>query len=313
MKIKFWGVRGSIPTPLSPEKIQSKIQAVVQRITEKDIKDIDSREKFIASLPDWINGTVGGNTSCVELIPKSGESIILDCGSGMRALGKKMSKEGKTVFHIFFSHFHWDHIQGLPFFDPAFNPRAEIHFYSPRDDIRDYLDTQMTAPVLFPVPLAAFSGDLYYHTIEPGEVFQIGSLTCKFKKMKHPGDSYSYSFEEDGKKFIYATDVELIPANFEQIPENSDFFKNADVILMDAQYTATEAIEKMDWGHSSYCYCIDFASLWNIKKLMLFHHEPMYDDKKLYSILQAARWYANYSVPDKLEIDLSIEGNEVEI
>src|SRR5574344_1015602 len=129
----------------------------------------------------------------------------------------------------------------------------------------------------------------------------------------HPGNSYSYSFEQDGKKFIYATDVELQEKDFDKDIPSNHFFEDADVLVLDSQYTVEEAIQKEKWGHSAFCYAIDFANAWNIKSLYLFHHEPTYDDKKIYSILQAARWYASYTAHTNVKVYLAIEGQEIEL
>lgn len=120
MKVRFWGVRGSIPTSLNQFQVQNRIAAVVERISEKDVVDEDAKERFLASLPEWLFGTVGGNTSCVEVQTSDGQIIILDAGTGIRELGIDLMnrpeyKKNKHV-HLFISHFHWDHIQGLPFF-----------------------------------------------------------------------------------------------------------------------------------------------------------------------------------------------------
>ncbi len=312
MKVMFWGVRGSLPTPLSPEKIKAKIEAVVQRITVSDLESSDSRERFISSLPPWIYGTVGGNSACLELTTKSNASFILDAGSGIRLLGKKLARDNVKKINIFISHFHWDHIQGLPFFDPAYQRDCEIHFYSASSNIKDILLNQMKEPE-FPVTMDAFTKNITYHTIVPGERFIVEGVKVNCKKMSHPGDSYAFSFEEDDKKFIYATDVEIFTKDFEKDGDNDSFFENADVLVIDSQYTAEEAVEKENWGHSAFCYAVDFASAWNIKKVLLFHHDPTYDDKKVYSILQSARWYANYAVKKEINLDIACEGLEITV
>ena len=127
--------------------------------------------------------------------------------------------------------------------------------------------------------------------------------------MKHPGNSYTYAFEQNGKKFIYATDVELTSDDFEK----SRFFEDADVLVLDSQYNFDEADRKKNWGHNIVFKAVDFARTHHAKKLFLFHHEPTYSDQKIFSILQAARWYADSSDNRKMEIHLAIEGMEVEI
>ena len=118
---------------------------------------------------------------------------------------------------------------------------------------------------------------------------------------------------EDGKKFVYATDVELSAKKFSCVEECKSFFENADVMVMDAQYTAEESLSKENWGHSAFCYAVDFAVAWNIKKLYLFHHEPVYDDRKLSVILDSARLYAGYISKKPVEIFLACEGETIKI
>ena len=129
----------------------------------------------------------------------------------------------------------------------------------------------------------------------------------------NPGDSYSFSFEVNGKKFVYATDIELKTTDFSSKTDGQEVFKDADVIVIDSQYTVEEVYRKENWGHSAFCYVIDFAIFWNIKKIFLFHHEPTYDDRKLDSILQAARWYAQYIGHSDIQIEIAKESLEVEL
>lgn len=311
MKLKFWGVRGSIPSPLSSQKLMSKIQAIIQQISVSDLQSMDSREKFVSHLPKWLTSTVGGNSPCVELRISEDEVFIFDAGSGIRELGKVLIENKNCKIHIFLSHFHWDHIQGLPFFDPIFNSNFEIHFYSVKKDLEKYLSEQMKAP-FFPVEFSNVSKNLKFHYVQEGEEFLISNYKINTKSMFHPNGCVAFSVKSpEGKKIIYATDSELKPQDFEQSEKNKTFFSNADVLIMDSQYTVEEASGKENWGHSTFCYAIDFASNWMIKKIYLFHHEPKYDDKKIYSILESARWYAN-SVKNKIQVELAIEGLEEE-
>lgn len=313
MKIHFWGVRGSIPSPILSSQIQAKINAVVQRITPKDLESFDSREKFIADLPDWIYGTVGGNSPCVQLTTDSGKEIILDAGSGIRVMGKSIKSPADNHYSLFFSHFHWDHICGFPFFDHAFNPNVKIDIYSAFEKAEDYLALQMPSLQLFPVLWQNFSKNFTFHLLEEGKPYQIDDVTVRCVKMSHPGSSYSYSFEQNGKKFVYATDVELMDLEASNKEAVDAVFKNADVVVLDTQYTMEEAHAKEKWGHSAFCYAIDFALSMNIKKVYLFHHEPMYDDKKINSILSAAKWYTTFISHDQVKVELAVEGVETEI
>jgi len=312
--IHFWGVRGSIPTPLTPAQVQAKIAAVVARITPQDIQSEDAKEKFLASLPSYLFGTVGGNSACVELKSDNGTEFVLDCGSGLRAMCKNGTPPADKHYNILMSHFHWDHIQGIPFFDASFNPATKIDFYSTFPAAERILAEQSRCPY-FPKSGSwdSVKKQFTFHLLQEGVPFEISGVKINTHKMKHPGNSFSYSFEENGKKFIYATDVELQEIDFSKDRKSNYFFENADVVILDSQYTVEEAIQKENWGHSAFCYAIDFANTWHIKKLYLFHHEPTYDDKKIFSILQSARMYASYTAHTDVQVFLAIEGQEIEI
>ena len=146
MKVRFYGVRGSIPAPVSSQQIQSKITAVIQRISAKDIVSADAREKFISELPSWIFGTAGGNTSCIELRGNDNTEVVLDAGTGIRVLGKSSDKPAHKTYNLFLSHLHWDHIQGLPFFDPAYAPDTSLNIYSCTEGTEEYLRAQQRSP-----------------------------------------------------------------------------------------------------------------------------------------------------------------------
>ncbi len=160
MKVKFWGVRGSLPMPLSPEQVRSKIAAVVQRIRPSDLKDSESRESFLAGLPPYLFGTVGGNTPCLEVRTEKGFPIILDGGTGLRDLGISLEKRRDPAreFRIFFTHFHWDHLQGIPFFGPAWVKGNVIVFASPFPSVERTIRDQMRPPY-FPVTMEAMPAD----------------------------------------------------------------------------------------------------------------------------------------------------------
>ncbi|MDR2247740.1 MAG: MBL fold metallo-hydrolase [Treponema sp.] len=311
MRIRFWGVCGSLPAPLLPEQIKSKVSAIIERLTPKDIENQVSRERFLASLPSWLFGTIGGNTPCISVHHDDfKEWIIFDAGSGLRELANAVAKESQKPvrYHLFFSHFHWDHIQGLPFFDPAYNPAVCIDFYSPKPDLEVLLSRQMRSPY-FPVTLESCGAEKRFHQVQ--NPITLNGITITYRKMHHPGDSYAYCLDDGKQRIIYATDAELSAADFMPNEENTAFFRDADLIVLDSQYTLGEAIEIYNWGHSAFSMAVDFAANWAIKHLVLFHHDPAYDDKKLSHILQSARWYLERMNIVGIKISLAMEGLEI--
>ncbi len=313
MKVKFWGVRGSIPTPLTNTQVQNKITAVVQRIEKKDLESPETRELFLSQIPPYLFGTVGGNTTCIDVRLDDGNMIIFDAGSGLRELGYSLKKQRNNArhYHIFFTHFHWDHLQGLPFFTALSDKNATITFYSPEENAEEYIRGQMRHPY-FPITLDLMPVSLEFIVLSD-QPYKIGEGEVYWRKMKHPGGSISYQVRENGKRVIFSTDTELSEPDFEKNPDNSAFYSGADLLIMDSQYTLGEAIEKYDWGHSSYSLAVDFSAAWNIKNLVLFHHEPLYDDKKMYSILKSSSWYLNHLEQRGLRIYLAREQMELDI
>ncbi|MBR5964899.1 MAG: MBL fold metallo-hydrolase [Treponema sp.] len=312
MKIVFWGVRGSTPAPLTKEQVQAKIIAAIMRVQSKDIISPDAREKFLASLPEYIFGTTGGNTPCVQLVADEKNHIIFDAGTGLRVMAKKSPAPENCRYSILFSHLHWDHIQGFPFFDPLFDSKSKIDIYSPFPDTDKYFAKQMRAPY-FPVDFESVKERVNFISIQPGKEFNIGDVRLNCCKMSHPGGSYAYSAVQNGKKIVYATDVELYLDTHKYGPDVEQIFNGADMAVLDSQYTMEEAIDKIKWGHSPFSYAVDFAAQMDISKIFLFHHEPEHDDKKLDAILKAARWYAKFIVQKAVTVDLAVEGTEIEL
>jgi len=201
-------------------------------------------------------------------------------------------------------------LHGFPFFGPAYIESAHINFYSPSDNLEEYLSGQMRDPY-FPVTMDVMPSKKYFHRLE-GPI-TLGPATISFRKMNHPSGSFAYLVNHNGKRFIYATDAELGMYDFEQNEENINFFRDADMIVLDSQYTPDEAIGKSKWGHNAFNVSVDFASYWGIKHLVLFHHEPAYNDHKLAGMLQAARWHLEGLDNRDMEISLATEDMEISL
>lgn len=310
MNVKFWGVRGSLPMPLSPEQVRGKIAAVVQRIRPSDLESPESRERFLAGLPPYLFGTIGGNTTCLEIRTASG-LIIIDGGTGLRDLGVSLLKRGDPVreFPIFFSHFHWDHLQGIPFFGPAWVKGNHLIFASPVPSVERIIRDQMRPPY-FPISMDAMPATLRFVYLQ-GENVRIGDAEVRWKRMNHPGGAFAYKITENGKSVIFATDSEVTDREFQQREENRSFFGAADVLILDSQYTLEESFTKFDYGHTSYTMAVNLAAEWKVKRLVLFHHEPRYDDRKIFGIRRAAQWHGEQLGAKDLAILVAQEGLEL--
>ena len=306
MRVQFWGVRGSLPSPLLTSELQSKVSAVLERLDPADLESPGNRKRFLKNLPKCIFGTVGGNTTCVTVeLKDSSEILVFDTGSGIRemSIANARLNPKPSRYHIFYTHFHWDHLNGFPFFAPAYNPSVELEFYSPFSDMQRFLSGQMAVPY-FPIQMEAMASKKKFHTLS-GPLKLMGAK-INYRKMNHPGGSYSYKVEYAKKKFIFATDTELSPNDFLKNDENSVFFSDADLLIVDSQYTLGEAIEKYNWGHNSFNVAVDFAANWNIKHVVLFHHDPAYDDQKLFDILESAQMYTKRMKIKGIKISLAM-------
>ena len=312
MKVRFWGVRGSIPAPLTPEALRRKIASIVQRVRPEHLVSPVAREQFLAELPPWLFGSYGANSACIEARLDDNNCIILDGGSGIRELARSLTRELSPVreFHLFITHFHYDHLQGLPFFGPAYDPAVSITFYSPVKGFDRIVRDHMKPPY-FPVTMDDTMESNYRFVVLDDRPVSIGTGLVSWRRHKHPGGAVAYRIEEAGRAFVFSTDAELQESDFRKTPENTAFYGGVEMIILDSQYTLGEAIDKNDWGHSSFSLGVDFVTAWGIPRMYMYHHDPLYDDHRLYKNLQSARWYARNIGNTDLEIIISEEGVEV--
>jgi serine/threonine protein kinase/phosphoribosyl 1,2-cyclic phosphodiesterase/tetratricopeptide (TPR) repeat protein/anti-anti-sigma regulatory factor len=292
MRIRFWGVRGSIPSPISSQAIEEKIVQAILGMPDIDWHDEAAVRAYVSSLHSLQRGTAGGNTTCIEI--QSGEdTIILDAGSGLRELGLELMKgpcgQGRGTLHLVFTHCHWDHIQGFPFFTPAFVPGNRLIFYGVHN-VRKALEHQQS-PLTFPVRLSFFKANREYVSITPGEPFTIGRLRLNALRNIHPGESVSYRIEDQHSTLVFATDAEYKDLDEAHLQPYIDFYRDADLLIFDAQYTLRDVWQKVDWGHSSALIGVDLARAARVKKLVLFHHDPTYSDNELMGIQSTALAY----------------------
>jgi len=270
MKFKFWGVRGSIPTP-GPHTVK-----------------------------------YGGNTTCIEVKPSSGELLIIDAGTGIHALAQSLPRQ-PVIAHILLTHTHWDHIQGLPFFLPIFRSGSQIHIYGADDERTGRsIDRAMSVQLqhsYFPINEAQLKADIIYHVLQAGRSIHIGNATITPMEMNHPVINLGYRIDDrDGSSLFFTGDYE--PLSCSSLPgqpgyaEASQRIDNAvqhmvrllsdvDALIVDASYTDAEYENKIDWGHGTYEGGIRLARQVNAKRLFFTHHEPTRSDHDLEVIYHA--------------------------
>jgi phosphoribosyl 1,2-cyclic phosphodiesterase len=317
MKIRFWGVRGSLATPLSNSGLKEKITASLKMGLQAGLSDKGDVDRFFETLPPHIRLTAGGNTTCVEIM--AGDTcLIMDGGTGLRPLGIDLLQRAgnKPVeAHILISHTHWDHICGIPFFNPAFVPANSVTVYGSHPDLENRI-RQQQAYEFFPVPLApAFRFvQLERETGISTAKFTIGPVSVETIPLNHPGGCYGYRVSHEGKTVVFATDSEYKDPSSEALKPYVSFFKDADAVIFDAQYSLEENVEKEDWGHSNIFTGIDMALEAGAKHLFFTHHDPVNKDARLWDNLRQAKEYLSVQGADnKLQIELAVEGPYVNV
>ena len=289
MYVRFWGTRGSIPTSLDARAVREKIVNALMEARGKHLRSESQIREFVdEQLPFHQTGTYGGNTPCVEIDVGSEEYLVFDGGSGLRSLGQKMLDAGvkdKTI-HIFLSHFHYDHIQGIPFFAPAYFPGNKIVFHSGHDNLEETLRNQMTPPY-FPVPIETMQAELSYLRHLPGDIVEVADCRITLFEQDHPGTSFGYRIEHGTTSAVYSTDAEhRLPAHGMAYPF-VEFIRNADLLIFDAPYTLFQSIgSREDWGHSSNIMGVELAARANVKQLAIFHHDPATTDSQMEEFLR---------------------------
>ncbi len=272
-RIKFWGVRGSIACA-SAEHIK-----------------------------------YGGNTSCIE-VQVGDRRFVLDAGTGIRNLGMAFFKHDVREIHLLLTHTHWDHINGFPFFGPAYDPKRTIHIMAGHllqnnSSIEEVLSTQMHNP-MFPVPLEAMRATKRFEDFRAGEVFQLyPDVRVVTAPLNHPNGATGYRIEYNGKAMVYVTDTEHIPGKPDQ--NILGLIEGADVVIYDSTYTEQEFPSKIGWGHSTWNEGMRLCQAAHVKKLTIFHHDPDHDDTFMDKLAEEATrtWSNAFVCREGMEIPLA--------
>jgi anti-anti-sigma factor len=307
--VRFWGTRGSLSAPLDHNAVREKIRQALLTAVERGLADPEHIDAFIErELPFSVRGTFGGNTSCVEIGGGGGDDYLLcDLGTGVREFGNRViaerGSERPHCFNVFMSHVHWDHIMGFPFFAPAYIPGNRIRIHGCHKVLREAMQRQQSAPC-FPVPFGSLAATIEFIELEPGIEYRIGGFSVSAIRQFHEGDSYGYRFSRGGKSIVYSTDCEHKASVLDQSYPFVKFFGDADLLIFDSMYSLAETVSvKEDWGHSSNIVAVELAQLARVKRLVLFHHEPAYDDFSIERVLRETTRYE----------EISRDGHQVEV
>lgn len=292
MRVRLWGVRGSLPSPVLPERLRFRLEEALtqfERLKDKNLPITASQ--FIDTLPVHLTGGYGGNTSCAEITHGSSR-LLIDGGSGLRAFSDLITKtEPQTdEYHIYFTHFHWDHLIGLPFFAPMYMKGKTVHCYAVHENLEDSLRTLFTKPN-FPVPYEVVKKQIRLHKLEPRVKTRIGELELTPYQLDHPDPCWGARVEAAGKSLAWCVDTEGTRVSGEEMGADQALYKNADLMIFDAQYSFGEALEKINWGHSSGPIGIDIAIREGVKQALFVHHDPAADCATIFEAEEQTRQY----------------------
>jgi phosphoribosyl 1,2-cyclic phosphodiesterase len=307
MRVKIWGARGSLPTATYPDTIDAGLRSLFKDFFARGHTQEADIGKFFAEMPRHRLGGYGGNTPCVEV--SHGETrILIDGGSGIRAQAAEWMKgpcgKGQGEIHILFTHFHWDHLIGLPFFTPFFIPGNQIHVHAVQPDLRQVFEAVFKKP-FFPVPLQDIGATIHYHRLEPRKPFHLGEIKITPYALDHPDPCWGYRMEAGGRTYSHCVDTECTRASREALGLDLPLYQDVDLMAFDAQYTLMETIEKVHWGHAAASVGLDIAMREGVKRVLFMHHDPASSAEKIAAAEAQARRYYESQVQGRNEVEWS--------
>jgi phosphoribosyl 1,2-cyclic phosphodiesterase len=317
MRVRFWGTRGSIPVSMTTAQLRRKLVAALSAAAGRRLATPAEIEAFVAQLDFAVGQTFGGESSCVQLDIGRDEYVLCDLGSGARVFGNHVlaSRQGRpATYHVLMSHTHWDHIMGFPFFQPAYIPGNTINIYGCHDWLEEALRRQHGAPS-FPVEFSQLGADVRFTRLEPERPTDVAGLRVTAKRQHHGGASYGYRFEHGGRTVIYSTDSEHKLDDPGQTRAFADFFRDADLVIFDAQYSLADSISlKEDWGHSSNVVGVELCQMAGARHLCLFHHEPTFGDEQIATLLAETRRFEEITRDGHaVHVSAAWDGLEIEV
>ncbi|MCB0411515.1 MAG: MBL fold metallo-hydrolase [Bdellovibrionales bacterium] len=323
MQYKIWGARGSLPKPETPAERKQAFRALLEKFVAMELGP-GQVDQFLNSLPHRDAEGYGGHTSCHE-VRGDGKSIIIDGGSGIKELGLEMMQgpcsQGKGEVHILLTHFHWDHLLGLPFFVPLFVPGNKIHFYAVQPELEDVVRQLFKKP-FFPVNFEWLGSTIEFHNLQGRKPHNINGFEIIPYMLDHPDACWGYRVNHGGRSVAHCVDTEGTRISQEEMGEDLPMYQNLDLMVFDAQYTLFEVVDKVNWGHAVAGLGLDIAMREKIKRVLFVHHDPYASDQKIRQAEEQTRDYYNHRLAEakrrnepvvNVQWEFGREGSTVEV
>ena len=314
MKIKFWGVRGSLPSSSSPLEAKEQFALLMREFLDKGYTAKAQIEEFLNQKKLVDVSGYGVATTCVQ-VEKDGQSLIIDGGSGIKYLSDELAK-GKFAakeYHILITHFHFDHILGLPFFTPHFLPGCTIKYYCVQPEVQKIVKDLFQKPI-FPVGYEDLKANIQFIKLSPYEKRFINGFSVTPYKLDHPDPCYGFRIERDGKSYGHAVDTEAERTTVEELGPDAGLYQNLDMMYIDAQYVEEEMNHKKGWGHGTFERAFNLCGNFGIKQVYMAHYDPSHGIQDIQNIKEKARAsFEKHPAKEKTVWDFAYETQEVEL
>lgn len=325
MRVKFWGVRGSLPSAPSPAQYMKDTEEVIKDFLKQGYNQADQVAGFLAARTVPEVGGYGTATTCIEVTSNGGSQVIIDGGSGIRMLADQMmrgpSSRGKGIVHIFLTHFHWDHLLGLPFFTPHFIAGNQINYYAVQPELETAVRDMFKRPN-FPVAFESLASTIRFHRLEPRKPVTIDDFIVTPYQLDHPDPCWGYRIQSGQRVYSHCVDTEGIRNTREAMGPDLPLYQGTHLMYFDAQYTLPELAEKANWGHSASQIGLDIAFRELIPRVLFAHHDPGALTSEIHSIQQETLDYYNWRMKQAstnhqnlqpIDFAFAYEGMEVDV
>ena len=313
LEVEFFGVRGALPSPLSPGDYSARIHELLRLLSPEDLANDQSREACVARIAAEAKH-VGGNSSCVRIHGESSSVLICEAGTGIRVLGEALLKERNVSKEIciFISNPHIDHLQGLPYFAPLHHEDFSVRVLGCHSDFEERCRAVLDASS-HPGSRRSIRAQLSFETLREGKEIRLGQIRVTPFMLDHPGDSYAYSITDMAKKIIYSADSSYSVLSRDDSEERK-LIAGAELWVYDGMHRFEDYVDRLDSGHSSSLVGVDYAIRDGVKHLVISHHDYEYTDSQLGALAEETQNYAKgQSGCSDLQVTIAKEGDRIRV